>query len=40
MSSRANAAQLRLFALEQNLGKGGATLVAMRAALRAGYSHA
>ena len=32
--------QLRLFALERNLGKGGATLVAMRAALRAGYSHA
>jgi glycosyltransferase involved in cell wall biosynthesis len=31
---------LRLFALERNHGKGGATLVAMRAALEAGYSHA
>jgi glycosyltransferase involved in cell wall biosynthesis len=31
---------LRLFLLEQNRGKGGAALVAMRAALEAGYSHA
>jgi glycosyltransferase involved in cell wall biosynthesis len=31
---------LRLFRLKQNRGKGGATLVAMKAALEAGYSHA
>jgi glycosyltransferase involved in cell wall biosynthesis len=31
---------LRLFTLNRNHGKGGATLVAMRAALEAGYSHA
>jgi len=31
---------LRLFLLGQNRGKGGAALVAMRAALEAGYSHA
>jgi glycosyltransferase involved in cell wall biosynthesis len=31
---------LRLFTLKHNHGKGGATLVAMRAALEAGYSHA
>jgi len=33
-------ADLRLFILEQNQGKGAATLVAMQAALEAGYSHA
>jgi glycosyltransferase involved in cell wall biosynthesis len=33
-------AGLRLFTLTHNHGKGGATLVAMRAALEAGYSHA
>ena len=33
-------ADLRLFTLDQNHGKGEATLVAMRAALEAGYSHA
>jgi glycosyltransferase involved in cell wall biosynthesis len=33
-------AGVRLFTLHQNRGKGGATLVAMRAALEAGYSHA
>ena len=31
---------LRLFTLSRNHGKGEATLVAMRAALEAGYSHA
>ncbi|HEY5812725.1 MAG TPA: glycosyltransferase, partial [Terrimicrobiaceae bacterium] len=31
---------VRLFSLEHNHGKGAATLVAMRAALQAGYSHA
>jgi glycosyltransferase involved in cell wall biosynthesis len=31
---------LRLFFLEKNHGKGGAALVAMKAALEAGYSHA
>ena len=33
-------AALRLFTLSRNHGKGEATLVAMRAALEAGYSHA
>jgi glycosyltransferase involved in cell wall biosynthesis len=33
-------ADLRLFTLHRNHGKGAATLVAMRAALEAGYSHA
>jgi glycosyltransferase involved in cell wall biosynthesis len=33
-------ADLRLFTLNRNQGKGGATLVAMQAALEAGYSHA
>ncbi len=37
--SRQHAA-LRLFTLNRNHGKGDATLVAMRAALEAGYSHA
>jgi glycosyltransferase involved in cell wall biosynthesis len=31
---------VRLFALSHNHGKGGATLIAMRAALEEGYSHA
>ncbi|HEY5705497.1 MAG TPA: glycosyltransferase family 2 protein [Terrimicrobiaceae bacterium] len=31
---------VRLFKLEHNHGKGGATLIAMRAALEAGYTHA
>jgi glycosyltransferase involved in cell wall biosynthesis len=31
---------LRLFALQENRGKGGATLVGMKAALDAGFSHA
>ena len=32
--------ELRLFLLPQNHGKGGAALVAMKAALEAGFSHA
>ena len=32
--------ELRLFSLPQNHGKGGAALVAMKAALQAGFSHA
>ena len=32
--------ELRLFTLQQNHGKGGAALVAMKAALAAGFSHA